>query len=114
MSTVSVTTETILVQFDHFDEIFRSSKGHFFFTRSSLKFWMSYIARYIVNIRSISRLFPGVFLIYTTIASPENHGENSWFEFLAVNILILFINVVLWYMLVMNFLCWFIDEWRMI
>ena len=43
--------------------------------RSSLKFWVSYIARFIVNIRSVSRLFPRVFLIYNqkTIRDPENH-----------------------------------------
>ena len=44
------------------------SSGHprvtFVKARSSLKLGVSYISRFIVNIRSVSRLFPRVFLMY--------------------------------------------------
>ena len=39
--------------------------------RSSLKFRVSYIARFVVNIRSFSRLFPRVLLIYSQYGKPK-------------------------------------------
>ena len=45
--------------------------------RSSLKFWVSYVARFIVNIRCVSRLFPRVFLIYCqSMRTIEKVGLN--------------------------------------
>ena len=40
--------------------------------RSSLKFWVSYIARTIINILSVSRLFRGVFLMHSQSGKPKN------------------------------------------
>ena len=73
MSTVSLITQTIFGHFSHFDKILRSVI--FATTRSSLKFWVSYIARFIINIRSISRpayswSIDRVYLIYSQSRKP--------------------------------------------
>ena len=43
-----------------------------------------------------------VFLIYSQSRKPK----KSWFKFFSI--------IVFWCLHVMNFLCWFIDEWRII
>ena len=55
---------------DHFWPFRSFPRVIFAFARSSLKFQVSYIARFIINMWSVSRLFLRVFL---SIASLENH-----------------------------------------
>ena len=55
-------------------------------------------------------LFQDYSLGYSSLIASEENQRKSWFEFFISYYLI----VVFWYLLVMNFLCWFIDEWRMI
>ena len=57
--------------------------------RLSLNFRLSYIARFIVSIRSVSRLFPRVFLIYSqSMRTIEKVGLNF--------LQLLFVEVLFW------------------
>ena len=59
---------------------------------------MSYTARFIVNIRSVAGLIPGVF---QSVASLENQRK------VGLNILAVIIKVVFWYLFVTDSLYWF-------
>ena len=62
--------QTIFGHFGHFDKFSGHPRVIFANARSSLKFWVSYLARFIVNFQSVSRLFPRVFLIYSQSRKP--------------------------------------------